>query len=268
MALLLAAPHIRAQKAYPIDLLGLLGQIPIPQTSNACYNGSTRVTDSSNGVVSIKNTDPTFGEINGLLDKITKAAMTGVNAQQIAAMQQGQGGGVPSSADVAVMKQVGAAQSAAGRINQLMLEFAQKLGAIDKSAIDKVSSGPNCPEVQQGGYAGPTCDCMKSKDKAYRQKRVNVQDTILTQVKAVIYDYLGKIKAQAAIVDNLEHAAKYGDAVSNPLYKQLVGSVQRQALGGVVAILGACESNWEDAAKIYANLVNANSGASVGCYGR
>jgi hypothetical protein len=297
--LLLVVIQARAQNAYPIDLLGLLGKISIPEKSSACYAGSTKTTDPSNGSVSIVSVDTTFHAVNDMLAKITGAALDATTAQlssqppsaeqiqqmkqqaiqrataaqnmspqQMAAMQQPPSGGMPSSTDLTVIKQMGPAQMAAGHINQLVMEMAQKLAVLDKSPINNVSPGPNCPEVQQGGYAGPTCDCMKAKDKVYEEKRVVAQDAYLSQVKAILNDYLGKIKAETAVVDNFEHIAKFGDAVSNPTYKQMVGSVQRQALGGVTGVLSVCLGNWEDAAKMYANLVNANSGASVGCYGR
>jgi hypothetical protein len=42
----------------------------------------------------------------------------------------------------------------------------------------------------------------------------------------------------------------------------------RQALGAVSVFMAIAGGNWEDAGKQYAELVNANSGASVGCFGR
>ena len=254
---LLTGLTTNAQKPYPIDLLTLLGQIPMPDNSSRCYAGSTKTTDSSNGLVSIANTDPTFKQ---LTDQLNKIMSTAAGASAPAAP--------PSAGELAVMKQMGAAQTAVGRINQLTIEMGQKLGTFNRQSIDTISQGPNCPEVQQGGYAGPTCACMRAKDLAYETKRVAAQDAYLSKIKSVILDYLGQIRTQTAIVDNFEHAAKFGDALSNPVYKQLVGSVQRQALGGVVAILGASMSTWEDAAKIYANWVNAKSGSSVGCFNR
>ena len=303
-SLLLSATTAHAQQAYPVDLLGLLGKISVPEKSAACYAVSTKTTDPSNGVISIVSVDTAFHEVNDILNKMTKAAIDQASAslpstqppsadqiqqmkqqalqqagaaqsaaqsgniQQMQAMQHARSGGAASSSDIAILQKLGPAQTAAGNINRLIMEFSQKLAALDKSPINNVPMGPNCPEVQQGGYAGPTCDCLKAKDKAYQQKRVLAQDAYLLQVKAIVYDYLGKIKAETAVVDNFEHTANFGDALSNPTYKQLVVSVQRQALGGVTAILAACSGNWEDGAKMYANLVNANSGASVGCYGR
>jgi hypothetical protein len=298
-AFLLAGTQVHAQKAYPVELLGLLGKLPIPESAALCYGGSTTKTDPSNGSVSIVNTDPAFKELNDELDRINKAAMDGMKTpatpqpptqeqvqqmqqqamqqassmqgmspQQMAAAQQAKSqSGAPSKDELLVLQQLGKAQNAAGLINQLVSEMGQKFSKLDKSPIDKVSAGGNCPEVQQGGYAGPTCDCLKGRDQAYQTKRVAAYNSYLSEVKGVINDYLGQIKAQSAIVDNFEHAAKYGDVFSNPMYKQLAVQVQRQAMGGFVALLGACSGNWEDAAKMQANLVNAISGASVGCAG-
>ena len=299
-SLLLAGSQLHAQKAYPIELLGLMGKISVPQNTAACYAGCTTKTDPSNGSVNVVNTDPTFKEINDQLDKITKAAMDGANTQmppqapnadqiqqmqqqamqkaaaaqgaspqQMAAAQQARSqSGAPSASELTVMKKMGQAQSAASRINQLQNEMAQKFSQLDKSSIDKVPMGANCPEVQQGGYAGPTCDCLSKRDLAYQTARDAKYNQYLQQVIAIINDYMGKMKTELAIVDDFEHAAKFGDAVSNPVYRQLVGSVQRQAMGGVVTILAACSGNWEDAAKMYANVINGRSGASVGCFGR
>jgi len=296
---LLAGARACAQKAYPVELLGLLGKISVPQSTSACYAGCSTKTDAANGSVSIVNTDPTYKEINDQLDKITKAAMDAANAQaapqapnaeqvqqmqqqamqkaasmqgmspqQMAAAQQAKSqSGAPSASELAVLKKMGQAQTAAAQINKLINEMSQKFTHLDKSPIDKVPMGANCPEVQQGGYAGPTCDCLTKRDMAYQAARDAKYNAYLQQVTAIINEYLAKVKVQTAIVDDFEHTAKYGEALSNPMYKQLVGSVQQQALSGVVVILAAASGNWEDAAKMYANVVNAKSGASVGCAG-
>ncbi|HLI91972.1 MAG TPA: hypothetical protein VKU83_00090, partial [Puia sp.] len=285
-SILLASMQARAQKAYPVELLGLLGKITVPTDAAACFAGCTKTTDPANGAVSIVNTDPTFKELNDELNKISKAAMDAANAQtsaqapnadqvqqmqqqamqqaaamqgkspqEIAAAQQARAqSGAPSASELAVLKKMGQAQTAAAQINQLINEMSQKFTKLDKSEIDNVPRGANCPEVQQGGYAGPTCDCLTKRDQAYQSARVAKCNAYLQQVSAIINEYMGKIKVQAAIVDDFEHTAKYGDALSNATYRQLVGSVQQQALGGVVATLAAASSNWEDAAKIYAYL--------------
>ena len=297
--LLFAGSQTQAQKAYPVELLGLLGKISVPTDAASCYAGCTKTPDAANGSVSIVNTDPTFKEINDQLNRISKAAMDAANAatptqapsadqvqqmqqqamqqaaamqgkspQEIAAAQQAQAqSGAPSASELAVLKKMGQAQTAAAQINQLINEMSQKFSKLDKSQIDNVPRGANCPEVQQGGYAGPTCDCLMKRDQAYQTARVAKYNAYLQQVSAIINEYLSKIKVQAAIVDDFEHTAKFGDALTNPMYRQLVGSVQQQALGGVVATLAAASGNWEDAGKMYAYLVNAKSGASVGCTG-
>ena len=300
-ALVCIAAQVRAQKASPIPLIGLTSKIAIPQNTQGCYAGCTISTDPSNGAVTIVNCDPTYKEINDQLAKINKAAMDeaqsqrnapsqapsadqvqqmqqqamqkasamqGMSPQQIAASQQAQSqSGAPSKAELAVLQKMGQAQSAAGRINQTINEMSQNFSKLDKSGIDKVPMGANCPEVQQGGYAGPTCDCLIKKEITYQTARDSKYNSYLQQVKALIDQFLLKLKPDLAIIDDFEETAKYGEALSNPVYKQLVVSVQRQGLGGVVAVLGAASGNWEDAAKMYAQVVNGRNGATVGCGG-
>ena len=300
-ALLCTGSQTHAQKAYPIDLLGLAGKIAVPQSTQGCYAGSTTKTDPSNGAVSIVNLDPTYKEIYDQLDKITKAAMDqahsqmpargqtpstdqvqqmqqqamqkassmqGMSPQQMAAAQQAKSqSGAPSTAEMAVLQKMGKAQSAAGHISQTISEMSQKFNKLDKSKIDNVPMGANCPEVQQGGYAGPTCDCLVKKEVAYETARDANYNAYLQQVEGLIQEFLGKLKPDLTVVDDFEQTAKYGDALSNPVYKQLVVSVQRQALAGVVTALSTASGNWEDAAKMYVQLVNGRNGATVGCGG-
>jgi len=196
------------------------------------------------------------------------ASMQGMSPQQIAAANQAKSqSGAPSKEELAVLQKMGKAQEAAGRINQLIGEFSQKFNKLDKSKIDNVPMGANCPEVQQGGYAGPTCECLTKRDLTYQMARNANYNAYLQEVTMLIQTYMSKMKPDLTIVDDFEHTAKFGDALSNPVYKQLVGSVQKQAMGGVVVILAAASGNWEDAAKMYAQVVNGRSGASVGCAG-
>src|SRR5215472_8484381 len=80
-ALICIASQVHAQKAYPVVLLGLAGKIAVPGTTAGCYAGCTTATDPSNGAVSIVNTDPTYKEINDILDKFNKAAVDQARSQ-------------------------------------------------------------------------------------------------------------------------------------------------------------------------------------------
>ena len=262
--LLTICAFCRGQRAWPGSLVGLYSKIPVLVDSKSCYDACTRETDASNGVVSIKDNGPVFAALNEQLLKVAGASQASMG---VPAVQQ-PATGASSSGDLAVMRAIGPAQMAAGHISQLIGEMSQKLARLDKSGINGVKQGPNCPEVQQGGYAGPTCACMKEHAVAYAKGRVTAQNLYLSQVQGIVADYLGRMKTEAAVIDNMEEMAKYGDAVSNPTYRQLVVSIQRQAVAGLAALLGVASGNWTDAAKEYAGEVNADSGASVGCHGK
>jgi hypothetical protein len=286
----------RAQKAWPGDVTAMLSKVPAPGSSISCYAGCTKVTDPSTGMISIKDNGPGFTDIENQLDKILKDAMAGASAQgpgmtgppsadqvdqmkqeamakaaaaqsmtpQQTAQQYRSASGAPAPGELAVMKLIGNAQTAAGRINQLSLELAQKKAKIFPS-LDTVRMGPNCPEVQQGGYAGPTCSCMRAKEVDYRTRRTPVMDQYAEQMAALFREYLPKMKAETVIVDDMEAKAKYGDAVSNPTYRQMVVSIQRQAFVAVTTLMSLSGSEWKDAAEEYARLMNARSGASIPC---
>src|SRR5262249_11664934 len=154
------------------------------------------------------------------LEEIMKSAMVmpaqSMDPRQMAQQYRSSGGsGASSAGEMEVMKLIGQAQTAAGRINQLSLEMAGERGKIAKG-LDSVSMPPNCPEVQQGGYAGPTCACMQKREVDYRTRRVAAMNKYVEQMAALVRDYLPKMQAQAAIIDDMEAKAKYGDAVSNP----------------------------------------------------
>lgn len=285
----------RAQKAWQGDITALLSKIPMPSSSSISYAGCTKVTDPSTGLISIKDNGPGFTDLEAQLDKIAKEAMAGASAQgpgmtapsadqieqmkqqgmaraaaaqsaspQQMAQQYRSSSGAPSPAELVVMKLIGQAQTAAGHINQLTLEVAQKKAKIF-AKLDSVKLGTVCPEVQQGGYAGPTCACLKGREVDYRTRRTPVMDSYVQQVAELYREYLAKMKVEAAIVDDMESKAKYGDAVSNPAFRQMVVSIQRQALVSVTTMMSLSGSAWNDSAKEYALLMNAQSGASVPC---
>lgn len=296
---LLMAGIASSQKAWQGDITTLLSRIPIPASSATCYSSSTKTTDSDNGSVSIKdegaqftdlqnrlssilmngasggnmptsNTEPTPAQIEQMkqqaMARATAAQAQAANPQQMAQSQQAYSGGAPSAGEVAIMKTIGQAQTAASHINQLCAELSQKMSKLSKDAVQAVKQGANCPEVQQGGYAGPTCGCLVAHATTYYTARVAAMDDYVAQVAALIREYLPKIKSEAAVIDDMEAKAKYGDAVSNPAFRQMAVSVQRQAFGGITYLLSYSQSAWTDGAKEFANEVNAKSGASVGCY--
>lgn len=291
---------VRAQKAYPVEVNSLLSRIPIPESSAACFTTCTKTTDSSNGVIGVRDNGPAFKALQDEFMKIAQAPMTAdgstapsmttpptpeqieqmkqqalqraaqmqnMSPQQIAQMQQGAAASQPRD-NVELMKLIGQAQTACGQISRLNSELSEKVARLDKSPIDKVKMGPNCPEVQQGGYAGPTCGCMIAHATDYATGRVTARDEYLKQVRSLLLEYQGKIRPLVATVDDAITRAKYGDAIVNPAFKQQVVSIQRQALGSVSVVMAIAGGNWEDAGKQYAELVNAKSGASVGCFGR
>lgn len=257
----------RGQRAWQGDIITLLSKIPAPGSSSICYAGSTKTTDASTGIISIKDNGPGFTDLEAQLERIVKGAMDGVSAQQNAqqtAQQYRGGSGAPSPTELEVMKLIGKAQTAAGRINQLSLELAQKKARLAPN-LDTVKVGPNCPEVQQGGYAGPTCACLQGRELDYRTRRSHVMDQYMEQVAALYAEYLGKMKAEVVVVDEMEAKAKYGDAVSNPAFRQMVVSIQRQAFGSVTTMMSLSGSAWKDAAEQYAQLMNAKNKTSVPC---
>jgi hypothetical protein len=288
-------PAAQAQKAYPVSLTQLLGSIPIPQSSAACYATSTIEKDPSNGAVTVKDNGATFSDLNAKIMKISMAGMTTAptagsmssppSAEQIEQMKQqamqraaqAQQGMTPQQAysgsatakpmDPDLMRQVGQAQNTIGPLNQLTSELSAKISQLDKG-LDKVRQGPNCPEVQQGGYAGPTCSCLIARGTAYANARAAQEDLYLKKVTALLTDYISKIKVQLAIVDAMEAKTRYGDAIANPMFKQQPSMIQRQAMASITTVLSIASSVWTDAAAEHANVVNATNGTSEGCAGK
>jgi hypothetical protein len=262
---LLTSTAVRSQKAWPGDITTLLAQIPVPSTSAACYGAATKQTDPANNSVSIVDNGVAFKKLQDQLEEIGKSAYNNMAATSAAHPTPT---GASSASDIAVMKLVGQAQTSAIHINQLGSELALKMSKLSKAAVQAVKQGPNCPEVQQGGYAGPTCACLVAHATEFYSTRVVKMDEYITQVADLIRDYLAKIKAEAAVVDDMEAKAKYGDAVANPGYKQMAVSIQRQAIAGVTILLSLSSGAWYDGSVEYSNLINAKSGASSGCNGK
>ncbi|MFI5156313.1 MAG: hypothetical protein ACHQEM_09010 [Chitinophagales bacterium] len=285
-----------AQNASSVQINSLLMRIPIPESSIKCYSTCTTITDPSNGSVSIKNNGAVFISLNEELDRIVRGEsaagqnttgysgaaptqeqieqmkqkamqMQQMTPEQIAAMRQNTT--APSSSNVPLMKRIGEAQSRMMQLQTLSNELSMKMAALDNSKINKVAADPACPDVKQGGdYAGPTCACQKKRALDYANNRVKAMDDYLQQLGALLKNYVPKIEAEISIVDKLEADYKYGEGISDPLARQQLTLLQRQAMGVVPNVLGISNSAWSDGAKIYAEVVNAKSGASVGCFGR
>ncbi|HXD76775.1 MAG TPA: hypothetical protein VN616_03150 [Puia sp.] len=294
--ILLAAGTARAQKGWPGDINALIARVPIPASSGGCYAPATKITDPSTGIVTIKDNGESFNSLQAQLDGIIRDAVAGTSvspasppsADQIEQMkqqamaraaaaqaqaanpqqmahQQSYSGSAPGSSELALMKMISQAQMAASRIGSLCNEIAMKKSKITRDSVDAVKQGPNCPEVQQGGYAGPTCACLKAHAIDYYTRRVTRMDTYVAEVAALIREYMPKIKAEESIIDEAEAKAKYGDAFMNPTYKQMAVSVQRQAFAGLTTLFALAGDAWNDGAVEYANLANATSGAMTRC---
>ncbi len=294
------AHAVQAQKAAKVSVATLLTSIPVPQKSDACYAACTKNTDASNGAVSIKDNGPAFSSLqdelmkllnNGValptqsrtaptpeqIEQMKQQAMAQAQQRMAQAQAMQQSGQPPApgtvtaarpSDDPVLMRQIGQAQSTAAQANALVRELNDKMAKLDRSGVENVKSGPNCPEVQQGGYAGPTCACLKAKAVKYYNERTDQEDLIVHNIASLLQDYMVKLKPLLTSIDDVIVKADYGDAVVNPAFKQQVSLIQRQALGSVVSMLSMCDATWKDAAVIYCGSVNANSGASVGCHGK
>ncbi len=161
------------------------------------------------------------------------------------------------STNVALMQELGRAQKILiGQINQLTMELSMKMGDI---RMDDPPVEPNCPEVRQGSYVGPTCACEKQKDINHYQKMVDARNVYLKKVGDLLYSYVPRIRSQVALIDKVEVDSRYGEAVTDPTTIQLLGSVQRMGLNGFTSILAIASSNWTDAASQYLNVVNAGA---------
>ena len=284
------------QKAWHGDIMSLIAKVPVPASSADCYGSATKETDASNGLISVKDNGVQFNNLQAQLMDIASGGMAGANQnaapavptadqieqmkaqamqraaaaqstspQQYAQQQQGQNaGGAPSKSEVKLMKEIGQAQTAAGEISRLCGEIGQKKAKITKDAVVAVKM-KICPDVRQGSYVGPTCECTMKNDIDYYTARVAAMNEYIIQITTLMQEYTGKIKAQVSIVDEMEVKAKYGDAVSNPAFKQMAVNIQRQSLAGVTSLLALSGDAWNDGAAEYANLANAKSGAMTHC---
>ncbi len=292
LPLMVVATMVRGQmRPAKLEINSLLSQVPIAQSSSACYSTCTTTIDAS-GISAIVDNGPVFKHLSDQLTSIMTAGMnapgTGATAtaapaaptaEQIAQMQQdamaraqqySQNGGnaaaamqaqananrKPPTVPPAVMQGLGKASAASMQIHTLISELGRKLAAI---APASVPSEPNCPEVQQGGYAGPTCACTYARTVTGEQKMVAAEDAALAQKSALLNQYKGLIGDQLAIIDKLESDAKYGEGITDATVLQLLWSSQRQGLSGLTSFLSMASGTWSDGANRYLYLVNAKA---------
>jgi hypothetical protein len=281
------------QRPAPIQINNLISRIPLPVSSQLCYASCTTTRDPADGVTHIKDNGPQFNSLNEEADKIGKmdmeamkssyanaqstAASSVPNAEQIAQMQaEGmqraqqamQNGGSPAQTapsasqprspanHVAFMQELGKAQSSIMQITQLTNELSTKMSEL---RMAEVPMGPNCPEVRQGSYVGPTCSCTKDHSVDYEQRRVSARDKYLQQVNELLRQYIPRIKDQVALVDKVETDSGYGQSVNDPSTIQMLWVVQRQAMNGFASLMGIAGGTWSDGANQYLNLVNARN---------
>jgi len=280
-----------AQKPANIQINSFISRVPLPENSASCYASCTTTKDAD-GQISIKDNGPVFNDLTEQLEKLNKAAMddmrnsgnTAMNtapsaptAEQIAEMQQqamqraqqamqngtnpaaAQSGNHPAKAfttNVALMQEIGKAQSAIMPMNQLINELSAKVGQV---TMEDVKAGPNCPEVQQGGYAGPTCKCTKEREISYESRCIAARDGYLAKVNALLHKYIPQIQDQVAIIDKLESDAKFGEGLTDRATLQMLVSLQREALNGFTSVLSIANGKWSDGANQYLRLVNAKN---------
>jgi hypothetical protein len=293
LPLMVVATMVRGQqRPARLEINSLLNQVPIAQSSSACYSVCTTTIDAS-GISEIKDIGPTFKRLNDELTSIMTSGMNAVQASptaangspaaptadQIAKMQQdamaraqqiSANGGNPAAVmqaqananrkpptvSPAVMQGLNKASAASMQIQTLISELGGKLAAI---APVSVPPEPKCPEVQQGGYAGPTCACTYARAVTGEQKRVAAEDGALQQKSALLNQYKHLIEDQIAIIDKLESDAKYGEGITDPTLLQMLWSAQRQGISGLVSFLSSAGGAWTEGANRYLYLVNAKA---------
>jgi hypothetical protein len=280
----------RAQKPAQIKINSLIDQVPIPQSSSSCYGTCTTNTDAS-GVTTIIDNGKLFKHLQDELTAMSTADMNAMNnptvpksapqaptADQIAQMQAdamakaqqySQQGANPAAAmqaqaqanhkpsnNMAVMQGLGKAGAANMQIQSLLREMQQELSALN---VRQVHARPNCPEVRQGSYVGPTCACTYDRSVAGEGDYVAARDELIQKQGAILTKYRGLLEVQVGIVDDLEAQAKYGDGITDPTTLQLLWSAQRQAITAMVELLAASNGVWTDGARTYLGLVNAKA---------
>lgn len=279
------------QKPAVLKINNLISRIPIPVASQACYETCTTI-KNPDGTFQIKDNGPAFNALNNEVEALGKGDMDAMKngslnaqasappaaptAEQISQMQAEamaraqqamQNGADPSKAapasntykpttNVKLMQQLGTAQSAVGKISQLTMEMSSKMGEI---RMTDVTMEPNCPEVRQGSYVGPTCACERQKGITHYEKMVAARNTYLQQVNGLLHKYIPQIEEQVDLIDKVETDTNYGQGITDPRIIQQLWSLQRMGLNGFTSVMGIASSSWTDAANQYLLVVNASA---------
>jgi hypothetical protein len=275
---------LQAQKAFQVQVTTMLSQIPMPNGCAASY-GNCIVDTDPDGKVAVKDIKGPIADLEKEMMQMGKDRANNMmaanasmpSADQMAKMQQqaqqmqgmtpeqamqqakNNASGQTSAADNATIgKKIGQGQMAMAELHKILDEFESKaryIAGSAKDSVDKVKIG-HCPEVRQGSYVGPTCDCMKGINSSYYSQRVGKRDEVAGSMATLIQSYMPRIKAQVSIVDDIVSSLKYGDAVSNPTYKQLLVSLQQQAMGAVPPIAAIVRTITLEGGTEYGNLQN------------
>ncbi|MFI5152834.1 MAG: hypothetical protein ACHQET_05835 [Chitinophagales bacterium] len=294
--------HIAAsgQKAVPLQITSFLTRLQLPESSATCYAACDKTHDASNGAYTVTGSGPTYKNLSDEFQKIMQgdmaamqnqstqqtpmapspdqiaqmqqqaAQMQNMSPQQIMDMQKKNSNQQSNQNNVALLRKIGEAQSRLGTIQNLNQEFIAKLKALSTYGLDTVKLAPPCPDVRQGGgdIAVPTCGCLIARATAYETKRVKIYDNYVQGVRDILQQYIPKFNNEIAVIDKVEADARYGEGITDPTIKQQLYMLQRQGMSVVPGIIGVASGTTEDAGKYYSYLVNAQSGASVGCGGK
>ena len=288
---LVGCHFVFGQKPAVLKINNLISRIPIPVASQACYETCTTI-KNPDGTFQIKDNGPAFNALNNEVEALGKSDMDAMKngslntqtsappaaptaeqinqmqAQAMARAQQAmQSGADPSKAapasnpykpptNLKLMQELGTAQSAVGKINQLTMEMSTKMGDI---RMTEVPMEPNCPEVRQGSYVGPTCACEKQKSINHYEKMVAARNTYLQNVAGLLRKYIPQIQEQVDLIDKVEADANYGQGITDPLTIQQLWSLQRMGLNGFTSVMGIASSSWTDGAQQYLYVVNASA---------
>jgi hypothetical protein len=280
-SLLAASMPAHAQKPAVVQVNSLLSRIPIPDKSAACYDVSTKTT-GRDGIVSIKDNGPVFNQLTSEINNIMtgnngSATPSGGNTpptpeqieqmkqqamQRAAQYQNGTAATYTAAnsnrpANTQLMQEIGMAQSGQSQLRALESELSSKMAAL--AAAEKPSMGPNCPEVRQGSYVGPTCTCERQKSIDYESRSVELMDNRLQKIKELLLHYIPLFSQQIALVDKAETDGKYGEGISDPTTLQMLNMIQRQALATVTRVMGYASAAWTDGANQYLELENARN---------
>jgi hypothetical protein len=182
------------------------------------------------------------------------AAMQNMTPQQAAQMKKTTGSMPTIDADMG--REIGQAQTAAARITELVNEMSQKINKVQKT-WDSVKMGPNCPEYLYKSLVAPSCACEIKKRSTYETARTAALNPYLLAVSNLAQEYMGRMRPHLQTVDEMTLKTKYGDAITDPSWRQMVVVAQRQAMNGVSAVIAAYGTVAKDGAEQWARQLNS-----------